>query len=103
QQDFPVVEQGEMVGILTRRKLLETLSEAGRDPYVCEVMETSPPAVRPTDPLDQVLEEMMADGHSVVPVHDAGGLCGLLTAENAGEFVMVRTALRHARQIHERR
>jgi Zn-dependent protease len=94
QQDFPVVEEGEVVGILTRSRLLQALARGGRDLYISEAMAPSPPPVSPDAPLSEVLEQMARDGLTVVPVQSSEGLCGILTAENAAEYVLVHAALR---------
>jgi Zn-dependent protease/CBS domain-containing protein len=92
QQDFPVVENEQMVGILTRRRLLEALSQRGRDAYVSEVMEPVPEAVSPETPLEEALQRMSAEGVAALPVQSAEGLCGLLSSDNVAEFVLVRAA-----------
>ena len=97
QQDFPVVEGDEVVGILTRGRLLEALARGGRDLYVSEAMTPAPPPVAPDAPLSEVLEQMARDGLSVVPVQSPEGLRGILTTENAAEYVLVRSALRRDR------
>jgi Zn-dependent protease/CBS domain-containing protein len=93
QHDFPVMEGDELVGILTRRRLLEGLAQAGREPYISEVMAAAPPPVTPDELLLTAMERMSTESASVLPVTEDGRLCGLLTAENTGEFVMVRAAL----------
>jgi CBS domain-containing protein len=100
QQEFPVVEEGEVVGMLTRQRLLHALAETGPDRYVSEVMEPASEAVSPDSPLQDVLERMMTKGVTVVPVQSDLGLCGLLTAENTSEFVLVRAALFQNRSRH---
>lgn len=98
QHDFPVVEEGEVVGILTRGRLLEALARGGRDRYVSEAMAPAPPAVSPDAPLSEVLEQMARDGLAVVPVQSSEGLCGILTTENTAEYVLVHAALRRDSQ-----
>ena len=98
QHDFPVVSNGEVVGVLTRRRLLEALSQAGRDPYVSEVMEPAPTPVSPDAPLEEALTRLVGEELSVLPVSNEQGLCGLLSSENAGEFVMIRAALQRRQQ-----
>jgi Zn-dependent protease/CBS domain-containing protein len=92
QQDFPVVEAGEVVGILTRGRLIEALARGGRDLYVSEAMAPAPPPVDADAPLAEVLEQMARDGVTVVPVQSSGELCGIVTTENAAEFILVRGA-----------
>ena len=98
QLDFPIVEgeREEVVGVLTRARLIKALEEAGRDAYVGEAMDPAPPAVSPDAPLTEVLEQMAAAGQTLVPVHSAEGLCGLVTMDNTAEYVMVRAALLRA-------
>lgn len=95
QHDFPIVdgEREEVVGVLTRARLIQALEHAGRDVYVSEVMQPAPPAVSPDEELSDVLEQMAAEGHTLVPVHSVEGLCGLITTDNTTEYVLVRSAL----------
>lgn len=92
QRDFPVVEGSEMVGILTRRRLIEALRRGGEGLYVSEVMEPAPAALTPDDPLDRAVERLMAESAQMLPVCTEDGLCGLLTPAGATEYVVVRSA-----------
>jgi Zn-dependent protease/CBS domain-containing protein len=102
QQDFPVVEGTDVVGILTRRRLLEALSQSGAGLYVSEVMEPAAIPVDPDAPLDEVLDELAGARITVIPVVGPDGLCGLITADNTAEFVLVRAALNRNRHRGER-
>jgi len=98
QHDFPVIEGGEMVGVLTRPRLIQALEQQGREVYVSEVMEAAPPAVGPDEPLMDVLERMAAGGLTLVPVHGPAGLVGLVTMDNTAEYVLVQSALLRNRE-----
>jgi CBS domain-containing protein len=98
QHDFPVADDGRVVGILTRRRLLQSLEKMGRDRYVSEVMEAAPEPASPDEALADVLERMAASGQTVVPVESAQGLCGLVTTDNTAEYVLVRAALVRSRE-----
>lgn len=94
QQDFPVVEGGNVVGLLTRTDLTRALQEHGDHLAVAAFMRCEF-AVLPADaPLDAVLSPENVEKGLTMPVVDGGRLVGLLTAENVGEYFMVRSALR---------
>jgi Zn-dependent protease/CBS domain-containing protein len=93
QHDFPVLDGSEMVGVLTRMRLIQALETSGRDVYVSEVMEPSPTPVAPDTSLMDVLERMAAEGLTLLPVQDAQGLVGLVTTDNTAEYVLVKSAL----------
>ena len=91
QQDFPVVLGGDVLGILSRERLLRGIAEHGRDVFVSEAMERDVLKVEPSAPLEPVL--LRPDGlrrAPVVVVDADGGLLGLVTQENVMEFVILR-------------
>ncbi len=57
-------------------------------------MRTDVETVEPFEMLDRVLTRMQSAGWPMVPVAYRGRLLGLLTLENVGEFLMVKSALR---------
>jgi Zn-dependent protease len=93
QQDFPVIENEEAVGILRRNDLVKALAENRRDTPVEEVMCRDCEAVEASDSLRPVIESMHARQCSTVPVMQAGRIVGLLTLENISEMIMVNAAL----------
>ncbi|MEF8816713.1 MAG: site-2 protease family protein [Salinibacter sp.] len=91
--DFPVLEEGGVVGVLRRKQLIEALSERGRDTPVGEIADPDCFTTAPSAPLDEVFQQMNARSCSTVPVVEGGRLVGLLTLENVGELIMVSSAL----------
>lgn len=91
--DFPVVENGRIVGLLRRKQLIQSLSDHDRDTPVSEVADDNFFTVDPGAPLDQVFQQMSTSNASTVPVVDDDQLIGLLTLENVGELIMVSSAL----------
>jgi Zn-dependent protease len=98
QQDFPVMEDGSMVGVLTRNRLVAALAQRGPGARVEEVMERDFPTAQAGELIETVLERVHGENGAVVPVYRHGRLLGLLTAENIGEFVTFRRALAAARR-----
>lgn len=98
QQDFPVVENDRVVGMVDRGLLMHALSQRGRDARIAEVMRRDCPTVQETEMLDKTFQAMREGGCSSVPVLSNQELVGLITLENVGELVMLQTALGDGRR-----
>jgi len=96
QQDFPVVEEGRVVGVLTRSDLLNALARRGKDVRVGDVMQRDIETGGPRDMLEGVLGRLQRRRCHTLPVVQNGQLVGLLTADNLGELLMIEQALRKA-------
>lgn len=94
QQDFPVLADGRIVGILTRRDLLNALTRSGRDATVGDHMKQECPTADASEMLEAVLARLHDRGCSTMPVLEHGALVGLVTTDNIGEFLMIHAAER---------
>ena len=94
QQDFPVVDDGALVGVLTRSDLLRGLSARGMDAPIGELMHREFQVAGPDEPVEHALARLKASDCQALPVVRGRELLGVLTAENVGEFMMLRAALR---------
>ena len=94
EQDFAVVDDGQVVGVLTRKYLLKALAEGDRTVRVQHVMARACEPVEEGEMLDRAFRHMQEQECALLPVVREGRLVGLLTAENVGELVMVATSLR---------
>lgn len=92
--DFPVVEEGQVVGLLRRKDLIQALSERDRSTPVREVANTDVITTSPSAPLYEAFRQMSEANCSTVPVEEHGQLVGLLTLENVGEYIMISSAER---------
>lgn len=93
QQDFPVIDAGRLVGILTRRELLSGLSKSGPDSFVSNAMRKQYPMISSAEMLQAAVNKLQDPDCRVLPVVEEGRLVGLFTVENLVEFVMVQSAL----------
>ena len=86
QTDFPVVDDGRVVGVLTQTALVRALAEHRHDATIRDVMSTDVFVVSSNEPLDTVLEPL-AKGEPVL-VGDGGRLEGMVTADNLRELLL---------------
>jgi Zn-dependent protease len=93
QQDFPVVEEGRVAGILTRSGLIRGLQEKGREGSVAGTMERTFQAVDAGEMLSAALMRLQSCECHTLPVMRAGRLVGMVTSENLGEFLMLESAI----------
>lgn len=93
QTDFPVVEgDGEVVGMVTRDRLIAMLGKHGADFPVMETMRTDFPVGRLADHVYEVFERMQAGGVRAVPVIEDGRLVGMLSLEDITEVIALLNA-----------
>ena len=96
QQDFPVVAEGRLVGVLTRNDLAGALGQQGPETPVSEVMQREFVTADPHEMLQTAFARLQ-DGHCrTLPVVRDGRLLGLLTADNLAEVLMIQQTLRAA-------
>jgi len=101
QQDFPVLENARVVGVLSSRDLMVALQQRGPDALVGDVMRHDFLSVDQNDMLDAALARIQAaECCKTAPVIHRGVLVGLLTAENVNEFLLIVSALGERRTHH---
>lgn len=96
QQDFPVVDDGRLVGMLVRGDLLKSLAESGKEEKVKTVMRSEFQQASPSEMLEGVFQRLQeCDCHSL-PVVERGEVVGVIDMENLGEFIAIRSVLKSA-------
>ena len=92
QQDFPVVTDGRLRGMLTRGDLIEALTRRGRDAIVGDHMKRECATADVLEMLEPVLGRLQSLGCHTIPITARGTLIGLVTLDNVGEFLMIQAA-----------
>ncbi|HJQ80218.1 MAG TPA: site-2 protease family protein [Lacipirellulaceae bacterium] len=96
QQDFPVVENDSLVGILTRSGMAAAIAQHGTEGRVGDAMQHEFVAVSPRDMLETAFTKLQdCNCHTLPVVHD-GRLVGLMTSDNVAEVLMIQESLREA-------
>ncbi len=93
QQDFPVLVEGRVVGILTRADLLKALAQQPRSTPVEAIMRREFHTVDAGDMLETAITRQEEYACHTLAVLRHTQLVGLVTSENLGEFLMIQAAL----------
>jgi Zn-dependent protease len=94
QQDFPVIANGRIEGILTRSDLVKAVGQSGKSGFVADIMKRDCPTVDASEMLEAVLSRLRSRDCHTIPVLEHGALVGLVTMDNVGEFLMIQAAER---------
>ena len=94
QQDFVVVDGGDVVGVLTIGDLMKSLTRDGAEGAVAAAMSPRFEVAAAGEMLEAAFQRLQTAPSSVMPVVRDGALVGMLTMGNVGEFLMGQTALR---------
>jgi len=97
QKDFPVVEFGQVVGVLDQQELFRALAEGGQQVPVGQVMQRDFETADSYEMLEPVLERLQGSTASLIPVLRLGSLVGIVTSDNVAEFLNIQSAIRPER------
>lgn len=100
QQDFPVVDEGRVIGILTRNDLINGLAKHGEAAPVVDSMDRDFQTTEASEMLETAFSRLQSCNCRTLPVLAQDRLVGLLTTENVGEFLMIHSALEQATASH---
>jgi CBS domain-containing protein/Zn-dependent protease len=82
QEDFPVVRGPQLVGIVSRQRIVDALRSDGNG-YVQSVMSRAFQVARPEDTLGATIRRLTAGrGLSLIPVTESGRVIGIVSVQN---------------------
>ena len=93
QKDFPIVGDGEVIGILTQSKLLDGLRKNGEESKVSFIMQKDFQTASPFDMLDTAFARLQGCDCHTLPIIHSGKLVGLVSMDNIGEFIRIQSVL----------
>jgi CBS domain-containing protein/Zn-dependent protease len=82
QEDFPVVRGPQLVGIISRQRIVDALRSDGNG-YIQSVMSRAFQVARPEDTLGTTIRRLTAGhGLTLIPVTDSGRVVGIVSVQN---------------------
>ena len=82
QEDFPVVRGPQLVGIVSRQRIVDALRNDGNG-YVQSVMSRAFQVARPEDTLGTTIRRLTAGhGLALIPVTESGRVVGIVSVQN---------------------
>jgi Zn-dependent protease len=81
QDDFPVIRGGDIVGVVSRQKILQTLRREGNG-YVQAVMNRLFDVAQKTESLSSAFRKLSARNLSIIPIVENQQLVGIVTLQN---------------------
>ncbi len=93
QEDFPVIGEKGLAGILTRDRILSSIHEKGLDVPVSELMDSDFASVNTQTSLEEVYRSLMSKQKTAVAVVDKGHFEGVVCLDGISRYFMVKTAL----------
>jgi len=90
QQDFPVIQDDHVIGILDRNTFMKALSEHGGSMPVEKIMHRDVTEVDSHEMVEAALMRLRESNLKTLPVTHNDKLVGLITSENITEYLMIR-------------
>jgi CBS domain-containing protein len=82
QEDFPVVRGPQLVGIVSRQRIVDALRNEGNG-YIQSVMSRAFQVARPEDTLGTTIRRLTAGhGLALIPVTESGRVVGIVSVQN---------------------
>ncbi len=100
QDDFPVVRGTDMVGVVSRQKILQALREEG-NAYVQSIMNRAYEIAGKNDTLASAFRKITSRGLTIIPVVDQERLVGIVTLQNLMHSMSVLAESKKLRRSQE--
>ena len=93
EEEFIILDDNKVVGILTKNLIIKGLSDHGQDVEADKIMETDFPTFTTDDTVKDVYEKLQLSGTKIAPVLENDVLTGVIDIKNIHEYLLVFEAL----------
>jgi len=89
QEDFAIVEEGVMLGFITRNDIINGIHQKGTSAKVTDIMKKDYPMLHEYDTLNRAQEVMQENQVKALPVTRSGSVIGVVTIEDISRVYAV--------------
>jgi CBS domain-containing protein len=100
QDDFPVVRSGDLVGTITRQKILDAIRSEGNG-YVQSVMNRVVEVCPKGESLATAFRKITTRGMTMIPIVDQQRLIGIVTLQNLSHNMALLAETRRLKKLEE--
>jgi Zn-dependent protease/CBS domain-containing protein len=93
EEEFVVIDENKVVGVLTKNAIIKGLSDYGQDIETEKIMDSDFPAFTIDDTVKEVYEKLQLSGTRIAPVLENDILIGVIDMKNIHEYLLVSEAL----------
>ena len=93
EEEFIILDDNKVVGVLTKNLIIKGLSDHGQDVEADKIMETDFPTFTTDDTVKDVYEKLQLSGTKIAPVLENDVLTGVIDIKNIHEYLLVFEAL----------
>lgn len=93
QEDFPVIEDGEIRGIITRKEIMLAVHQKGKEVTAGEIMRSGVPSVDDAESLDVVQKLMAKYTTNAMPVEKDGRILGVVTNDDINKVYLMMSGV----------
>lgn len=97
QSNFPICDEGKLVGLLPYQRLVASLEKNELNTPIREVMQTSFQSVSSRDKLVDIQVKMSKQGFDALPVVDGETFLGMITSQDLNEAYRLKLAIGKAK------
>jgi stage IV sporulation protein FB len=98
QDDFPVIQEGKLAGIVTRPALVEAMNARAADVSVGQIMDPHASVVSPREKVVHVYEEIINGANTSAVVVDGGQIIGMISPDNISRYLLVQSSIKSSRR-----
>jgi Zn-dependent protease len=93
QDDFPVIDNGKITGVLNQDSIIAAIHEKGVDLSVSDIMDRDFISTSPAKPLAEVYKRLSSGNKSSIAVIENNRLKGMLSLSGISRYFMIQSAL----------